>query len=109
MKIKTTRYDHKVNDLVHFQYGTERPTEGEIYTLFIDLANNLVDSIASGKGGSVRIQVSRPLSKADVEHRMGVVQKNIEKERGYQNYWAARKLEDDRQTYERLRKQFEGE
>ena len=105
-KIRTTRYDHKVIDVVDFH--TRTVTTEEILDMFEILMSNAIHSVEEGNG-PFRIKIDRPHNNDDAEHRAGVIDKNMEKIAHLHSRWADIQRERDLITYERLKKQFEGE
>lgn len=102
MKIRTTVYSHKVIDVIRFTLNDDFQVDA-IY----ELMNQFAEKIASSKNGSVHIKVDRPLSSEELDHRMGVVAKNMEKRERYRNWYSRKYLESERAEYERLKAKFE--
>ena len=102
-KIRTTVYSHKVVDTIKFNIQGDFDYD-DLYGLFDDLMRK----VASSGNGFVHIKVDRPLSSAEVEHRLGVVAKNLEKRNRYRTMYSRMSYENERREYERLKAKFEG-
>lgn len=97
-KIRTTVYNHKVVDAIRINTN-ELDDLDEIYDIFLEFAGKAIES----NKGFIHIKVDRPLSDAEQQHRLGVVEKNIKKRDKYKFRFIQ---EREYREYLRLKEKF---
>ena len=106
-KIRTSKtvYDNKVIDIISLQVpvGEDSDLEQDLADALEVVHERIFASVAEGTG-RLHIKVIRPLSDTDKAHRLGVVEKKMEKAKGYSNRWA---YDREYREYLRLKARFE--